>query len=393
MEKPFISRVVINNYKSIVDCDVQLGTLQFLVGRNGSGKSNFLDALAFVRDVLEFNNLEKAANIRYGNIFHLDEKLDTYMKIEFNLPNGASGEFAFHICVEGEIGYIVIDESCRIEQDGKIEEYKTQNGRLFSDDPQRFPPVAPDRFYLQNMSVYDAFRPLYDALRKMEICNFVPQRIPMTDRTNRNSPLMSDGENVVQVVSELTGDTQTRIREYLQLVVPDIYDFYVHGAKDEDRNDRQVAFQIKSGVFYRDNMSDGTLRALCVLTALLQERKNDKNNHPMLIGIEEPETGLHARAAGALLGAMIEAADMRQVIVTTHSAEMLDDKDIITEQILPVEMRGSKTIIAPMENITKDMLRKHMTTAGELLRQDKLKPEAISQHDKNSKPPLSKSNK
>ena len=391
MQEPFINRVVINNYKSIAHCDVQLGALQFLVGRNGAGKSNFLDALAFVRDVLEFNNVEKAINARSWNIFHLregEEELNLDMEIEFNLPNGAKGVFAFHIRREVS-NHIVTEESCQIEQDGKTEEYKTQNGKLLSDDPRRFPPVASDRFYLQNMSAYDTFRPLYDALQKIEIYNFVPQYIPPVD-IDSTSLLVSDGNNIAEAVSELTDDTKDRIHEYLQLVVPDMCDFYSHGIGTEGKF---LVFQHKAGEFSHKSMSDGTMRALCVLTALLQERKNGDNSHPMLIGIEEPETGLHARATGVLLDAMMEAADMRQVIVATHSAEMLDDKDITTEQILPVELKGSETIIAPMGSITKDMLRKHMTTAGELLRQDKLKPEVISQLDKNNKTPISEPNK
>ena len=391
MQEPFISRVVINNYKSIAHCDVQLGALQFLVGRNGAGKSNFLDALAFVRDVLEFNNLEKAVSDRVGGIFHsrkeeMNEKmklivmqLNLDMKIKFNLSNGANGVFAFHIRKE-ESGHIVTEESCRIEQkDGQIEEYKTQNGKLLNDDPQRFPPVASDRFYLQNMSAYNAFRPLYDALRTMRIYNFVPQHIVFPDRTSSNSLLMSDGNNVAQVVSELTDGTKNRIQEYLQLVVPDIYDF----CSRKGREGKYLEFQHKAGDFLHESMSDGTLRALCILTALLHERKDGENNHPVLIGIEEPETGLHASAAGVFLGAMMEAADMRQVIVATHSAEMLDDKEIEIEQILPVEMRDAKTIIAPLENVTKDMLREHLTTVGRLLRQDHLQPElSLSASDK-----------
>ena len=382
MEKPFISRVVINNYKSIAHCDVRLGALQFLVGRNGSGKSNFLSALLFVREAMEFNYIGYEIGSRGGNFYHFREmESNLGMEIEFNLPNGANGIFAFNL-VKGESGYVVTEESCRIEQGGEFEEYKTQNGKLLSDDPQRFPPVASDRFYLQNMSAYDAFRPLYDALRKMEIYNFVPQRIPMFDRTdsNGNFSLMFDGSNIAHVMLKLTDGAKNRILEYLQLIVPDIcgFDSSAHGIEGA-----YLGFQHKAGDFNRDNMSDGTLHALCVLIALLQERKNGENRHPMLIGIEEPETGLHASAAGVLLGAMMEAADMRQVIIATHSAEMLDDKEIEIEQILPVEMRDGKTVIAPLENVTKDMLREHLTTVGRLLRQDHLQPElSLSASDK-----------
>jgi hypothetical protein len=50
---PFLRRVRIRGYKSIAFCDVTLEPLTVLVGRNGSGKSNFLDALSFLRDALD----------------------------------------------------------------------------------------------------------------------------------------------------------------------------------------------------------------------------------------------------------------------------------------------------------------------------------------------------
>ena len=49
---PFLRRVRIRNYKSIAFCDVTLEPLTILVGRNATGKSNFLDALGFLRDVV-----------------------------------------------------------------------------------------------------------------------------------------------------------------------------------------------------------------------------------------------------------------------------------------------------------------------------------------------------
>ena len=51
--EPFLKRVCIRNYKSIGACSVELGALTILVGRNGSGKSNFLDALRLVADGLQ----------------------------------------------------------------------------------------------------------------------------------------------------------------------------------------------------------------------------------------------------------------------------------------------------------------------------------------------------
>src|SRR5437762_5713597 len=55
---PFLRRVRIGGYKGIAFCDVTLEPLTILVGRNASGKSNFVDALAFLRDLLKLGATE-----------------------------------------------------------------------------------------------------------------------------------------------------------------------------------------------------------------------------------------------------------------------------------------------------------------------------------------------
>ncbi len=61
----FINRVILRNYKSIATCNVKLGPLTYLIGANGSGKSNFLDALHLIRDALN-GTLDNALNERGG---------------------------------------------------------------------------------------------------------------------------------------------------------------------------------------------------------------------------------------------------------------------------------------------------------------------------------------
>ena len=61
----FIRRVVLHNYMSIARCSVELRSLNFLVGQNGAGKSNFLDALRFLADSLN-TSVEHALRDRGG---------------------------------------------------------------------------------------------------------------------------------------------------------------------------------------------------------------------------------------------------------------------------------------------------------------------------------------
>src|SRR5438128_792778 len=96
----FLTRVVLDNYKSIASCDVCLGPLAFLVGPNASGKSNFSDALRFVADALG-NSLEHALHSRGGGseiCYYPNRSKGRFgMRFEFLLPSGEHGHYAFRI--------------------------------------------------------------------------------------------------------------------------------------------------------------------------------------------------------------------------------------------------------------------------------------------------------
>ena len=114
----FITRVVLKNYKSIAACDVQLGPLTFLVGRNGSGKSNFLDAPRFVADALN-SSLDHALRDR-GGINHVRRRSRGHpnhfsIRLEFVLPEGLTGHYALRIGTRSPGGYEVQTEECRIQ--------------------------------------------------------------------------------------------------------------------------------------------------------------------------------------------------------------------------------------------------------------------------------------
>jgi len=121
-------------------------------------------------------------------------------------------------------------------------------------------------------------------------------------------------------------------------------------------------------------MSDGTLRALGVLVALFQGRMGSES--PVsLVGIEEPETGLHPATAGALLDALHDASVTTQVIVTTHSTDLLFSDDVNIESLLAVLARDGVTKIGPIDEVGRSVLSDHLLTAGELLQLDQLRPE------------------
>ena len=122
-------------------------------------------------------------------------------------------------------------------------------------------------------------------------------------------------------------------------------------------------------------MLQSTLRAFGVLLALFQFGLTPDSSH-RLIGIEEPETGLHPGAAGILFDAIQDASQRLQVIITSHSPELVEDKSLPVESILAVVSEHGETQIGPIDNRGREILHQKLATAGELLRMDRLTPDS-----------------
>lgn len=95
-----IHRVILRNYKSIGHCDVSLGSLTYLIGGNGAGKSHFLDALHLVRDAL-VGSLDNALNERGGlsEVLRRSSGHPTHfgIRLDLSLPSGQPGRYAFNV--------------------------------------------------------------------------------------------------------------------------------------------------------------------------------------------------------------------------------------------------------------------------------------------------------
>lgn len=130
-------------------------------------------------------------------------------------------------------------------------------------------------------------------------------------------------------------------------------------------------------------MSDGTLRALGILVAVLQGVSSPGPVIP-LVGIEEPEIALHPAASGILFDILREASEDHQVIVTSHSPDLLDNEEISDDDLLSVALSNGSTVIAPIDEASRSALRDKLYTPGELLRANQLSPdfEKIAEQDK-----------
>ena len=380
----FITRVVLKNYKSIAACDVQLQPLTFLVGRNGAGKSNFLDALRFVADALN-SSLDHALRDR-GGISDVRRRSRGHpnhfsIRLDFILPGGATGHYAFRISARPPGGYEVQTEECKLQNKLLAPEvsFRVDRGVVTDKSMDVVPPAANDRLYLVNASGLPEFRPVYDAFSQMGFYNLNPDRIRDLQAPDSSGILARDGGNITSVLAQLAPTVKKHIEEYLGDVVPGVHTIEVKAfgprATLEFRQD--IAGDKHPWRFLANNMSDGTLRVLGILVALFQGDHNSQKRVP-LVGIEEPEIALHPAAAGVLLDGLRDASHKTQVITTSHSPDLLDDKHLDVDSILAVEAYDGNTVIAPVDEVGRSVVRDKLFTTGELLRRDQLQPDPAS---------------
>jgi predicted ATPase len=380
-----IRRVRLRNYKSIAACDVRLGPLTFLVGPNGSGKSNFLDAMRFVADSLR-TSLDHALRDR-GTIKEVRRRSGGHpnhfaLRLDFALAIGSSGHYSFRVGAKQNGGYEVQEEECCVESSeigARKAFYKVESGSVVNTSEATLPASLADRLMLVAASGQSVFRPVYDALAAIEVYNLNPQEISALQKSDPGDLLRRDGGNAASVLQNLDSATLERVNDFLARIVPGVQSAAAKSLGKQETIEfcQAVKGQQHPWRFPAASMSDGTLRALGVLLAIHQRRDDAASlRRPSLIGLEEPATALHPAAAGILLAALREASRSTQIVVTSHSPDLLDNPDIDADALYAVENHDGLTRIGLLDDAGRQMLRERLFTPGELLRQNQLAPRA-----------------
>jgi predicted ATPase len=381
-----LTRVRLKYYRSIAAADVELGNLMLLVGPNGSGKSNFLDALRLVSESLQ-TSLDQALRSRGGvaEVRRRSTGHPTHFSIdlEFRGPD-YEGDYGFEVASVKGGGFRISRESCAIYDSiggAKFKfrigtaEFRIENGELVEKSERVMPPTSENRLYLVSAAGINAFRPLYDGLAGISVFSLNPDVMRQPQTPDSGELLRRDGSNIASVLHRLErGSDKSRIEGYLQQIVP--------GMRGVSRSDlgnwetlefsQEVPGAKNPWRFQAQSVSDGTLRALGVLVSLFAGTGNTLST----VGIEEPESGLHPAAAGVLLDALRDASERRQVIVTSHSPDLLDRHDFTLSELRAVRSIGGETKIGQLDAAGALALREDLYTPGELLRTDQLLPAA-----------------
>ena len=405
---PFLRRVQIRGYKSIAFCDVTLEPLTLLVGRNGSGKSNFLDALGFLKDVVSTRLSEAVRNRNGWNSIACKSTSKPTIRINIESEfqsNGATWNATYGIEIRQQEGKRIqlMHEQLELKSDNQIPIgfYYDGNTIVWIDGQQNwYDPEwvnAVEMVAESNSEIEDPSyirRPIHDhsvlsmcdtlpfidfaqSLQSSAIYNFSPTTMRGLQTISSTTLLERNGSNLAGMIRELekiSPHTISRVNRFLNAIVPDVIDCKAHTIEDYET----VRFHMRqigknAGLQFNSfSMSDGTLRVLAALVAASQFELSPATG---FIAIEEPETSLHPAAMHALVDALDEATLHTQILLTTHSAEMLDNPTIKPANVRVVQMIDGQTVIAPVDEASVEIVKKKLNTLGGLERENQLEPD------------------
>ncbi len=370
-----ITRVAVRDYRSIASCDVELQPLTLLVGPNGSGKSNFLDALRFVVHSLHAP-LEQVVKRRSG-IQSILRKLpggrvaDRFsVALSFELDNSIHGRYSLTLGQGLEGAAVIEEEVCEVGNTG----FQATPASL-NHSGTTAPAFTGDRPALVAFGSMPAFAPVFNLLAGLTFYSPNPEQMRRPISVGPGKVLARDASNAADVLARIERShpqIAERVRGYLQSFNPEFKDVTI----TESGNYRWLAFTPATNPsqwrLNGSDVSDGTLRAIGILLAIFQGAAITPA--PSLVGLEEPESNLHPAAAGALLDALLEASRQVPIVASTHSADLLDRKDLPDSALVAVALQDGHTVIGPVDDNGKSILRKRLYTAGELLRANQLTP-------------------
>jgi len=312
-----IKRLTVKGFKSIDELqNFELNNLNIFIGGNGAGKSNLIDFFRLLRVVLNDN-------------------LDTYIRsgggISDFLYNGrkrtSTQVFEIHFDSCGYRFFIKpgLSENCLLTNEAYYNLNESQKWREFgenSDNRSQLKQVV-KRNTLNNQSC----KHIFDMILSWGIYHFhdTSEHAAMRhyEIIQDNKVLRVNASNIAPYLMRLKNEHQSIYQEIIQathMVLPFFEDFLLDFTSFGEKQKVNLSWVQKGSDFPLQpyHFSDGSIRFICLATALLQP------DPPSTIIIDEPELGLHPSAIAVLAELIQNSAKRTQIIIATQSPTFID---------------------------------------------------------------------
>lgn len=369
-----VSHITLKNWRNFQSVDVDMGNRVFLVGPNASGKSNFLDVFRFLRDITKpGGGLQKAIRDRGGipKIRCLAARREPDVEIEVSLAETATKDasWKYAIGIKQEVRgyrnpYLTYEKVWGGDQ-------QILNRPDHEDEKDR---LRLTQTHLEQISLNQPFREISKFFDSVQYLHLVPQLVRYPGAfPGPGIPGDPYGRNFLERVARTPGRTRgsrlKKIEGALRVAVPQLK--HLIDIKDESGVPHLEAtyehWRPKGAKQREDQFSDGTLRLIGLLWALL--------DGDSLLLLEEPELSLNSGIVSELPALMHRlqqqkrSRQKRQVMLSTHSADLLSDKGIGGEEVLLLlpSAEGTDVRVASSIREIRDLLEGGLSVADAVL--------------------------
>lgn len=335
-----LKSIDIKGYRSIKDQYIVLSDINILIGQNGAGKTNFVSLFKFLRNIIE--GRLKSYSMKYGaeTLLYYGSKETEKIKIELDFsPNS----YMLTLAPTNKDTLFIEHESCGFQNPGYSQPYITTIA------------ITEDESQLSIKAKRDSVaRHVYDVLKDWRVYHFhdtsesagVKKYCSLTDQKF----LFEDASNLAAFLYFLKStqeDHYERIIKTIQIVIPFFKEFILEPNPERPESIR-LEWQDKYSekTFTANELSDGSLRFICMATLLLQKQL------PKVILLDEPELGLHPSAITILSGLLKKASRRSQIIVSTQSVNIVNEFN--PEDIIVTEKEEAETIFKKLDSSNLD---------------------------------------
>lgn len=374
-----LTQLTLKNWRNFTKVDIPLQRRVFIVGNNGLGKSNLLDALRFLRDIAKGvgGGLQDAIARRGGirrirSLFaRKNPSVEIGVDAEESDGNGGVVRWHYHLTLRQEQS-----GNRRVLVDGEVVKR--------NDDVVLSRPNEDDEADSENMTqtaleqtlANRGFRPLARFFQNFCYLHMVPQLVRhATDFQGQVLPDDPFGQNLLNKMAELSQTIrQSRLRrigEALRQIKPRFGEFSFE--RDEKTGKPHLQFRFQDwrhggSMQNEEQLSDGELRLIGLVWTLLESGE--------VIMLEEPEISFNEGIVGTLPGIFARAALSRkkgggsQIFLTTHSAALLSDPGIPPEEVILLEtaQEGTKATLASSIPSIANQIKADVSVADAVLR-------------------------
>lgn len=404
-----LKSIAIGHFKSIESAALNFNNVTILVGNNGSGKTNIVDAIRFIKDASS-NGLDRAFSDRHGvesvrqwsptRPFQINFSLvfaEEYFWATYSIGiDSAKGDFRV---TKEELDVRLLDDEYE-DVAGEITSTKSLKRTLYRRDKinvmrkQTWSLAVDDSFVPGNLlselttwygsatSVEDtkidsqdellfsqrAVWELYTARERItnfQAYSIFPNTLRSPQEPSNETFLAPEGRNLASVLKRMRktksgAESIAQITEAMRSILPNLDRISILSVGGYLVPQFHMLEPTgKKHIFNVAQMSDGSLRVLGLLTALYQ------NPRPRIVALEEPEQTVNPGILAVIADSIKEISKTTQVIVTTHSPHLLDQ--FLPEQIRAVELEQGKTHVGEVRSMQIEVVRERLFTLGELL--------------------------